>query len=157
MNIIIDTREKYPWNFSFFDINCISKKLDYGDYSIEGLEDIVSIERKRNSGELANNFGQSINRFNNEFKRMSLVENKYVICEFPYTDLIMFPENSGIPKKIWSKLKITSKFLISQVNEFEEKYKIQFLFFNNKEDASLKAYEILTNIAEKYGKKEMAF
>ena len=40
--IVVDTREQKPYKFD----NSITGKLDVGDYSIEGLEDIVAIERK---------------------------------------------------------------------------------------------------------------
>ena len=40
--IVVDTREQKPYKFN----NFIVKKLDMGDYSIEGYEDIIAIERK---------------------------------------------------------------------------------------------------------------
>jgi hypothetical protein len=47
--VLIDTREKPPLNFSSFP-NWIAgarrQKLDVGDYSIEGMEDLLVIERK---------------------------------------------------------------------------------------------------------------
>lgn len=52
--LIIDSREKIPWSFegddAFEDI--IHEKLDQGDYSLAGLEHVVSIERKANGDEL---------------------------------------------------------------------------------------------------------
>ena len=49
-NVIIDTREKIPWDMasvcSSID-NVIIHKLDTGDYAIEGLEHTLCIERKK--------------------------------------------------------------------------------------------------------------
>lgn len=42
--IIIDTREQLP--YAFEDYPTIRKGLKYGDYSLEGYEDSVAIERK---------------------------------------------------------------------------------------------------------------
>lgn len=43
--IIVDTREQQPWTFEEYVV--ANKKLDTGDYSIEGLQDFFAIERKR--------------------------------------------------------------------------------------------------------------
>lgn len=40
--IIVDTREQKPYKFT----NSITRKLDIGDYSLEGVEAFVAIERK---------------------------------------------------------------------------------------------------------------
>jgi ERCC4-type nuclease len=44
MRIIIDSREQTP--FKFKDVESIVKKLDTGDYSIEGYEHEIAVERK---------------------------------------------------------------------------------------------------------------
>lgn len=47
MRVIVDTREKAPWTFEGQrGITTKRAKLDAGDYSVEGLEARVSIERK---------------------------------------------------------------------------------------------------------------
>lgn len=43
--IIVDTREQQPWTFDNY--TTASKKLDTGDYSIDGLQHVLAIERKR--------------------------------------------------------------------------------------------------------------
>lgn len=42
--ILIDTREQKPLRFDGFPIKV--KKLEYGDYSLHGLEKVVAVERK---------------------------------------------------------------------------------------------------------------
>lgn len=44
--ILVDTREQTPWTFEGQGFTLIKRHLDTGDYSIEGLEHSVSIERK---------------------------------------------------------------------------------------------------------------
>ncbi|ELY49865.1 ERCC4 domain-containing protein [Natronorubrum bangense] len=42
--IVIDTREKLPYEFEGYDT--VIDKLDTGDYSIQGYEDVFAVERK---------------------------------------------------------------------------------------------------------------
>jgi len=76
--IIIDTREQKPYKFYGNDV--IHKKLDTGDYSIEGFENIFATERKS-----LNDYTQSITsgreRFENEVERGSELEEFSVIIE----------------------------------------------------------------------------
>jgi DNA excision repair protein ERCC-4 len=44
--IVIDTREKHPYSFDGSDRGTIRKALPAGDYSLEGFEDSIAIERK---------------------------------------------------------------------------------------------------------------
>jgi len=56
---IIDTREQIPLIFDKKYCNDpIKKKLDTGDYSIVGLEEIFCIERKKSIEEIAGNIFQ---------------------------------------------------------------------------------------------------
>ena len=81
--LIVDTREKTPWDFegddAFADI--VYRKLDYGDYSIEGLEDVVTIERKASVNELYTNFTTNKKRIKAEFERMQECRFKFLVIE----------------------------------------------------------------------------
>lgn len=83
--LIIDTREKLPWDFegddAFADI--VYKKLDYGDYSIEGMEHLIAIERKKGGDELYGNFGKPKDkkRIYAEFARMKKCPMKFMVIE----------------------------------------------------------------------------
>ena len=46
VRVIVDTREQAPWTFEGQGIQTVRRKLDAGDYSLEGLEHRVAIERK---------------------------------------------------------------------------------------------------------------
>ena len=58
--VIRDTREQEGYYFSEYGLceGMIDQKLDTGDYSIQGMEDKVCIERKGCVEELAINLGQ---------------------------------------------------------------------------------------------------
>jgi ERCC4-type nuclease len=81
--IIIDTREKTPWCFdgdeAFEEV--IVRKLDAGDYSLDGLEEIVTIERKASADEMLNNFMKNKERIYAEIDRMKDYPYKFIIIE----------------------------------------------------------------------------
>lgn len=82
-SLIIDSREKQPWSFDGDDAfeEVIVRKLDAGDYSLVGLEDIVSIERKASADELLNNFMTNKKRIYAEIDRMKDYRFKFIIIE----------------------------------------------------------------------------
>lgn len=68
--IIQDTREKQraDWLIRHPKVELIQRKLDEGDYSIEGYEDQLMIEHKR-LGELCTNWTKERDRFRREWER----------------------------------------------------------------------------------------
>jgi len=98
--LIIDTREKYPWDFegdqAFEDVRY--EKLDAGDYSIEGLEDIIVIERKATVDELFANFTKDKKRIIAEFERLKNHRFKIIVVEETCDD-IMNPNKYYVNKK----------------------------------------------------------
>ena len=97
MKIIRDTREQQGFQF-FAQAEIIEQALDAGDYTIEGLEDFIRIERKASTGELYHNLAKKTMkaRFHREMQKLDTIHNAYIVCEFPESYLYTFPENSGI-------------------------------------------------------------
>jgi ERCC4-type nuclease len=98
--IIVDTREKTPWDWEADDAfeEVIHRKLDGGDYSIEGLEDIIVIERKASADELFLNFSQQKKRITAEFERLADHKHKIIIVEETCED-VLNPERYYVNKK----------------------------------------------------------
>jgi ERCC4-type nuclease len=98
--IIVDTREKQPWCFegddAFSDV--IYQKLDGGDYSIQGMEDIITIERKATVDELYMNFTKDKKRIAAEFERLKDHRFKIVVIEESCED-VMNPQKYYVNKK----------------------------------------------------------
>ena len=86
--VIKDTRERDGWYFkeSNYCQGMVDKKLDTGDYSVEGLEDVLCIERKGSVSELANNIVDK--RFDRELERMRDFKYKFLILEFSINDIM---------------------------------------------------------------------
>jgi len=87
--IICDTREKQPLSFEHeeaFD-GVIYKKLDSGDYSLEGFEHLVAIERKHNINEIFGNVytRTNLDRFIREIERMP--KHRFILIEQEFEDL----------------------------------------------------------------------
>ena len=150
--IIRDNREKSGyWNFiaSKYCSGTIDGTLSTGDYSIEGMEEIFSIERKKTTGELAGNV--LTKQFVNELKRGNHLKHFFVICEFSMKDILSFPYNSGIPNVVWEKLKVTNYLILKKIIEFETLYNVRFLFVDSKENAKEVAKCIFKRMIELYG------
>lgn len=145
-NIIVDTREQLPWEFGFHTTS--KKKLDTGDYSMEGFESILTIERKKSVSEIANNITES--RFKNELERMSKIPHSFIIMEFNLQDIYSFPIGSDIPKKMWDKIKISGNFIMKYLIQAQLNYNIHILFCGDAENAEKTAISIMKRIYEKY-------
>lgn len=151
MKIIRDTREKDQHGWSFGEIETIDQKLDTGDYTLVGLEDIICIERKKSPSEVAINIGSDRVRFNKELERMKSFKLAYIICEFSLESLISFPKGSNIPKSLQAKVRVGGKFLLSTLNSYKDKYNIDVLFCNNRDEAIEKSLELFGYAQEIYG------
>ena len=87
--LIIDTREKKPWDFDgdedFSEVKF--QKLDQGDYAIEGMEDICVIERKAGGDELLNNFFKDKKRILAEMDRFQSCMCPVIVIEETLAEL----------------------------------------------------------------------
>lgn len=148
--VVIDTREQLPWEFGLH--STAKKKLDTGDYSIEGLEHLLCIERKRSVSEIANNISEK--RFKNVLERMTNIPYRFILLEFDLEDIYTFPVGSDIPKKMWEHLKITSKYILKYITEIQLHYGVHILFCGCSENAEKMAVSIMKRVYEKHGNSE---
>lgn len=147
--VLKDTREQNGWTFYSSD-NCkgtVDYKLPTGDYTIQGFETTLSIERKGTTGEFARNIIEQ--RFVNELERMRSFKHSFVVLEFNVDDVINFPKGSGIPVSEWSKLKINPWFILKRLMEFELQYPTKIIFAGNR--GKEVTASIFKRIVELYG------
>lgn len=87
--VLIDSREKSPFDFTKFP-NWIAdqkkRKLNVGDYSIEGMEDLVTIERKSLS-DLITTLMQHRPRFFGLCEKMTTYRWRALFVEASYEDI----------------------------------------------------------------------
>lgn len=154
--VIKDTREQDGYTFERFSgryhqcDGMVVRKLDTGDYSLEGLEDKICIERKARVSELAINLGKDKRRFMAEIVRMKDFPFKFLILEFTLADVMDFPERSDIPEEKWSSIVITNKYMLKMLIEFQMYDDIHVIFCGNRKNAKLVVSSILKRINEYY-------
>ena len=129
MIILYDSREKHPYS-SFCDkfgnyLECRKVKLDTGDYSIEGLENILVIERKGSLVEFANNIMQD--RFDKELERIQSFPFRYIILEFDMDEVMGYPFNQKLPKRVKMGIKIRGSYILRKIIEYQEKYGVYII------------------------------
>ena len=88
--------------------------------------------------------------FLNEIERMKPFPHKFLILEFTLSDLVDFPNNTRIPEKNKSRVKITGKYLLKCLMEFQLHDDIHVLFCENKHNAFLTVSSILKRVNEMY-------
>jgi len=148
--ILRDSREQrgHGWNFGRKDgfnstkVQC----LKTGDYTIEGYEDILCIERKGSIVEIAGNVTQK--RFENELERMCSIEHSFIICEFDFYELMTFPNSAKVAWSVKKSFKITPTFIMKRINEFQLNYPAKWLFTGAY--GQQVANSIIKRIIEKY-------
>ena len=150
--VIKDTREQSGYYFSKYGTcaGMVEQKLDTGDYAIQGMEDKCCIERKGSVEELAINLGQKKHAFLNEIDRMKPFPHKFLVLEFTLEDLVNFPDNTRIPEKQKSSIKITGKYMLKCLMEFQLHDDVHILFCGNKHNAFLTVSSILKRVNEMY-------
>lgn len=140
--VIVDTREQQPWHFENFAV--ANRKLDTGDYSIEGFEDILCIERKKSISEFANNITE--NRFKDVVERLSKMKYSFLLLEFDLNDVLIYPVGSTVPKRLWDKIKISPSFIMKHILELELNHNIKIFFCGNSHNAEKLAEFIFKKI-----------
>jgi len=127
--IVCDTREQLPivWRESQAVAGTLRKKLDVGDYSILGMEDVLAIERKGTCQEFAHNILED--RFYRELERLNLYKYAFLILEFSMDEMEAYPFKTKLPKSVVRKIRVRGKFLLKKLVEIECKYpNIQVIF-----------------------------
>lgn len=88
--LIRDTREQkgFRWNKSKSIAGTVEKKLDHGDYAIEGYEKVAVVERKGSASELLKNLlTDDKKRFHRELEELSKYPYAWIVCEFNLSDM----------------------------------------------------------------------
>lgn len=149
--ILRDDREKSRYRWTFAGHRCVKSRLDTGDYTVKGYEDVLTIERKRDVAEIHKNLSkQEWPRFKAELERMHDIKHAYILFEFSYEDVSRYPFD--LPPFVRRKIKVRGGYLHNRIRKIEEEYDIKVIFCGDKEQAINVAYEIMESVV----KNEMA-
>lgn len=133
--IIIDSREQRPYDFQNIKPppEVIVQGLRTGDYSVDGLEDKVCVERKELS-DLFNSVGNGRKRFEREMVRMS---------EFDYSALVIESSLASIFTNPPARSKMNSKAVFRTLISWSVKYNVHIFPMWDRESAEKVTYLIL--------------
>ena len=148
--VIKDTREQNGWVFSQYD-RCDGMEagtLHTGDYTMQGFEDVVCVERKACVSEIAMNLGRKKKAFHSEMERMKDYEFSFIICEFGMEDVLKYPEGSRVPREARSSVRVSGKYLLKCFMEFQIWYDTKIIFCDNKSNAFLVCDSIFKRLNE---------
>lgn len=139
--ILIDTREQYPFKFS---IPIEIKKLDFGDYTLSNIKECnnIYIERK-NISDFISTLSSGYDRFIREIQRCYDANSKLIIVvEASLSYTLSFNYSKWLSKFI----KATPDFIFHRVRELYQTYpNIQFVFVDGPEKAAKISEIILTS------------
>ena len=96
MIIVVDSREQCPYVFEGRE--SIIKGLKVGDYSIEGMEDEIALERKTHI-DAYGSIGHGRERFERELVRLSEMRYAAIIIETTLHDFLTPPPHSLLNPK----------------------------------------------------------
>lgn len=127
--VIRDSREKknHGWTFRSTS-SCLGteiKKLDTGDYSIEGFEHLIMIERK-SLDDLWGSLTYGRERFLKEMERAKQIPARYLVIEGTLKDVLAGSKFSAV----------SGEYILSNLFSLENKYGIRVIFTDKRHDVS---------------------
>jgi DNA excision repair protein ERCC-4 len=85
--ILIDSREQHPYLFDNKDLNTQVAALPIGDYSIQGFQDRVAVERKTLDDLVGCLVGKNRDRFERELQKGRYLDLFVVVVEASMNDI----------------------------------------------------------------------
>jgi len=125
-SVLYDKQEKRPWVLPF---KMKRVNLKTGDYTFEGFEDVIAIEKKSGLiellNDLANGYRPTFERF---LKRLSKYPVKVIVVEDTLSELSINRALAHIRRKSRGKARLTSRTIYYWVAEIAVKYDIPIIF-----------------------------
>ena len=81
-------------------------------------------------------------------QRMKDYPFSFLICEFSMDDVLKYPIGSRVPQKLRSQVRITGKYLLKCLIEFQIWYDTKILFCGDKKNAFLVCNSIFKRLNE---------
>jgi DNA excision repair protein ERCC-4 len=84
--VVVDCREQRPYRFG----RSVCQRLESGDYSLQGFEGRVAVERKSKT-DAYSSLGRSRERFQREMERLSALDYAAIVVEASLADFLVPP------------------------------------------------------------------
>lgn len=128
----------------------VTRKLDTGDYALQGLEHVCAVDRKNSASELAGNAFDK--RFERELERMRAIEYPAVVCEFPWLHVSEWPDHSDLPWAARRRLRVRGSQLVKRITELQLEFpNVHWHFAGTPEAAREYTRSLLKRVAERHG------
>lgn len=136
-SFIVDTREQNPYQF---EGNAISRKLDTGDYSLDGLESVAAVERKELSDFIGCcTFGRG--RFERELSRACSMRRLWVVIEGNFSQIAGHQYRS----------EANPESVIGSIAAWECRFDpVRFVFASNRQSGQRITAKLLTRAWKEY-------
>ena len=146
--IIVDTREQKP--LTDFKRDTVRKKLDTGDYSIEGYEEVITFEHKTIKDLIGTCDVRNRDRFKRELLRMDTYDFYCIVISGNETDVIkqcnktyrtqykayMAKKKNGIKCRPPMRPEVRAKSVFGTLKALRADFNCHYYFFGNKQLAS---------------------
>lgn len=126
--IVIDTREQKPYRFSA----SVVRTLPTGDYSIEGMEHRVAIERKTKE-DAYSSLGAQRRRFEREVTRLAQFEYGAVVIESTLCGFLHAPSYSHL----------TPRSAVASLLAWSVKYRVHVFFAGDRRHGNAVTAQLL--------------
>jgi len=140
--VIIDTREQLPYNFT---LESTRAALKTGDYSLAGLESVVSIERK-SLDDFIGCITAGRERFEKELSRADTLERFWVVIEANLTSI-----ESGLYRS-----KVNPESVLGTLAAWSNRYKVCFMFADNRKSGQKLTERLLKHAWNEYLKRQQS-
>lgn len=143
--VVVDTREQNPWVFEgltqryqgieySLQVKTVRKGLTSGDYSIEGLENTIAIERK-SIADLVSTIAHNRERFVSELERLN---------SFTYSAVIVEGEWKSVLEYCYTNSGYNPTSLDNSIHAWMQRYHIPHWIFRPTRATAVKtAYKVL--------------
>lgn len=151
--LVIDTREQLPWDFADIPADAhqggpaggcvvvpvvvvpvVVGTLGAGDYSVQGWESRVAVERK-SAADLVGTIGQGRDRFERELERLAVMDFATVVVEAELSELKLNPPPHS---------QLQFKTITRSVQAWQQRYpRVHWMFLPGRRAAMLWGYRVL--------------
>lgn len=146
--VVVDNREQSPFAFQNLPartdargralvVRTVVKYLPTGDYSIDGWESRVAVERK-SLADLYGTLGQNLDRFRNEMDRLSAMEFAAVVIEATWAE-ICAPQRY---RSDWQS-KMHPRSVWGIIHALAQRHPVRWFAFGTRRLAEIGTFEIL--------------
>ena len=136
--VICDTREKLPYDFSD-EVEVVHEKMDTGDYSVVGFDDVFAIERK-SLPDLLKSITWQRKRFKQEIERGDDLLAFIVMVECPLKDITEWNYDREVHPNA----------VMGTVNNWEKYHNVEFVWAGSRGEAEEATLRLLRRWYDSY-------